>query len=259
MVIGINCGHTVSGTPGCGAVGYIDESVETRNVGYLLMDMLREYGYVVVDCTDDRSPTENDNLRKICTIANSYTLDMFISIHFNAGGGKGTEVYTAGAKDTAKAGAILNELIDLGFAKRGIKDGSNLYVLKHTKVPAALIEVCFVDSPSDTVLYKSIGSERVARAIYKAITGETYNKGDDLTMTQYEELTKLINGLGEEIQKLQNPVIYNYVDDNMPDWARPTIKKLADKGVLKGNADGLGLTEDLMRILVINDRMGLYD
>ena len=31
MRIGINCGHTVSGTVGCGAVGYIDESVEARN------------------------------------------------------------------------------------------------------------------------------------------------------------------------------------------------------------------------------------
>ena len=30
MRIGINCGHTVSGTVGCGAVGDIDESVEAR-------------------------------------------------------------------------------------------------------------------------------------------------------------------------------------------------------------------------------------
>ena len=45
----------------------------------------------------------------------------------------------------------------------------------------------------------------------------------------------------------------------MPEWARPTIQKLVDKGVLKGDGNGLNLTEDLMRMLVINDRGGLYD
>ena len=54
-------------------------------------------------------------------------------------------------------------------------------------------------------------------------------------------------------------VIYDYVDDNMPEWARPTIQKLVDKGFLKGDEDGkLGLTYDLMRMLIINDRAGVY-
>ena len=39
MRIGINCGHTVSGTVGCGAVGDIDESVEAREVGYALENL----------------------------------------------------------------------------------------------------------------------------------------------------------------------------------------------------------------------------
>ena len=41
MKIGINCGHTVSGQPGCGAVGFINESDETRKVGYKLMEYLK--------------------------------------------------------------------------------------------------------------------------------------------------------------------------------------------------------------------------
>ena len=44
MRIGINCGHTVSGTVGCGAVGYIDESVEARKVSYALEDLLKRQG-----------------------------------------------------------------------------------------------------------------------------------------------------------------------------------------------------------------------
>lgn len=260
MVIGINCGHTVSGTPGCGAVGYIDESAENRSVGYALMNMLKENGHKVVDCTDDRSPSASDNLRKICSMANSTNLDMFLSIHFNAGGGKGTEIFSMGGKDMSHASSILKKVVDLGFANRGIKDGSRLYVIRNTNAPALLLETCFVDSPTDTVLYNSIGARRIAQAIYEGITGEKYNnKGDVLTMTQYEELTKAINGIKDDIHDIKNPMIYNYVDNNMPDWARPTIQKLVDRGLLQGNEHGLGLTEDLMRVLVINDRQGLYD
>ena len=46
----------------------------------------------------------------------------------------------------------------------------------------------------------------------------------------------------------------------MPSWAVPTIEKLYNKGLLVGNENGeLGLTDELLKILVINDRAGLYD
>ena len=91
-------------------------------------------------------------------------------------------------------------------------------------------------------------------------------------MTQYDELKNMINALNDNITalsdnidrtadrvtRLENPMIYNYIDDNMPEWARPTIQKLVDKGILKGDGDGLNLDENLMRLLVINDRAGLY-
>ena len=86
---------------------------------------------------------------------------------------------------------------------------------------------------------------------------------------EYEELkaendrqNDIINQIGTELEELRNTaksVIYDYVDDNMPEWARPTIQKLVDKGLLKGDEEGkLGLTEDLMRMLIINDRAGVY-
>ena len=68
-----------------------------------------------------------------------------------------------------------------------------------------------------------------------------------------------LNELAARIEKLEKPMIYNYIDKNMPEWARPTIQKLVDKGFLKGDGGGLGLTDELLRILVINDRAGLYD
>lgn len=38
-----------------------------------------------------------------------------------------------------------------------------------------------------------------------------------------------------------------------------TIQKLIDKGLIKGEGDGLGITYDLLRVLEINNRAGLYD
>lgn len=51
---------------------------------------------------------------------------------------------------------------------------------------------------------------------------------------------------------------YRYYDD-VPDWAKPTISKLVKKGYLKGEGSGvLDLSEDAVKLLVINDRAGLY-
>lgn len=53
-------------------------------------------------------------------------------------------------------------------------------------------------------------------------------------------------------------VRYKYYDD-MPDWAKPTVSKLVKKGYLKGEGSGvLNLTEDTLKVLVVNDRAGLY-
>lgn len=44
----------------------------------------------------------------------------------------------------------------------------------------------------------------------------------------------------------------------MPDWAKPTIKKLVENGYLSGNGGALDLSEDMVRMFVINDRAGVY-
>lgn len=61
------------------------------------------------------------------------------------------------------------------------------------------------------------------------------------------------------IKEEDDEVRYKYYDD-MPDWAQPTVKKLMDKGYIKGEGGGvLNLSEDTLKVLVINDRAGLYD
>ncbi len=170
MIIGINCGHTVSGQPGCGAVGRIDESVETRHVGKKLMELLRAQGREVVNCTNDYASSTSANLAEICRLANKQYLDLFVSVHFNAGGGRGTEVYTYGGRTFNAAEDAARNIAALGFNNRGIKDGSNLYVLRHTSARAMLVEVCFVDT-DDADKYLKLGADKLATAICEAITG----------------------------------------------------------------------------------------
>ncbi len=111
---------------------------------------------------------------------------MHISIHFNsgrndkAGDGRtgGTEVLltqNAGDKgDIAKR--ICNQMSKLGFTNRGVKVTSNLYFLNHTKAPAILVEVCFVDDRDDYMLYKN-DRQAVAGAIVKAVLNHNKDIG----------------------------------------------------------------------------------
>lgn len=84
-----------------------------------------------------------------------------------------------------------------------------------------------------------------------------YNNEEDLTMSQYTELKSMIEELSK---KITAPMVYNYVDANMPDYAKPTIQKLIDKGYLQGESnDKLHLTDEMLRIFVILDRSGVFD
>ena len=71
-----------------------------------------------------------------------------------------------------------------------------------------------------------------------------------------EELQKLradleyfmaaVDRLGDRITKLENPTVYNYID-SVPTWARDTVQKLCDKGILVGDGTGLNLDENMIR------------
>ena len=74
-----------------------------------------------------------------------------------------------------------------------------------------------------------------------------------------ENLTHTVDKLADRIRTLENPMIYNYIDENMPLWARDTIQKLVDKRLLLGDENGLHLTDNGLKQFVINDRAGLYD
>ena len=49
------------------------------------------------------------------------------------------------------------------------------------------------------------------------------------------------------------------IRERMEHWARPTVRKLVERQVLQGDGTGLNLSGDLLRTLVILDRLGLLD
>ncbi len=166
--IAINAGHTRSGA-GSGAIGFLDESRETRKVVKALIPLLRAKGYEVIDATIDKATSQTEYLRRAVNIANNAKADLFVSIHFNAGGGRGCECYTWKGGKVKQAVNICKNLKSEGFRDRGIKDGSAFYVIKKTTMTAILVEVCFVDNRSDHELYRKIGATDIARAIADGI------------------------------------------------------------------------------------------
>lgn len=65
--------------------------------------------------------------------------------------------------------------------------------------------------------------------------------------------------LVEEI--VEEEMRYNTVDEIKTafSWAETTITKLVDNGYLSGSGSGLDLSQDMIRMFVINDRAGMYD
>jgi len=77
--------------------------------------------------------------------------------------------------------------------------------------------------------------------------------------TKFNALVGAVENLTKKVDTLANKMIYNYVDKNMPEWARETVTKLCNKGYLKGTDTGLNLDDNMLRTLVILDRAGIFD
>ncbi len=184
--VSVHGGHNPSGKTASGAVGILDESKEDRIITKKVVKLLNESGIKAKDCTVNNGTSQSDVLKKICAKCNAYGADLDISIHFNSGAGDGrgngkttgTEVLltdNSGDKgDVAKR--VCRQMEKVGFKNRGVKTSSGLYFLNHTKAPAILIEVCFVDDRDDARLYRK-NKDAVAKAIVRAVLN--HNKACD--------------------------------------------------------------------------------
>lgn len=91
---------------------------------------------------------------------------------------------------------------------------------------------------------------------FKKRVKEILSEGD-IDMEELKRLQKQAEELTAQISDMRArlPKVYHYTQD-VPEWGRATVQKLLDKGVLSGAAqDDLNLSEDLLRMLVIIERM----
>ena len=203
MRINVHAGHNPDGMVACGAIGLIRESTEARAVKDRVIAQLAAMGHTVRDCTCNNGADQNDVLKKIVAVCNAQEADLDISIHFNAGAQleadghtTGTEVYVYSTSSAAAAYAqqVVDSIAALGFRNRGVKERQSLYVLRHTKAPAMLIECCFVDDPEDVALYNA---DRIAEAIVAGITGQAAETTADAAKLAAMSQTEFVDWIGQ--------------------------------------------------------------
>ena len=176
-----------------GASSYLNEVTEDRKVAAGVIKLLKAQGHTVYNCTDDVGKTQGANLANIVAKCNKHKAALDISIHFNAakkdsgdGKTKGVEVFVYSSSSKAKAAAkrVCKKLAALGFTNRGVKASTGLYILKNTKSPAMLVEVCFVDDKDDANLYNKVGVDAICKAIVEGILNKTITTKESATATK---------------------------------------------------------------------------
>ena len=142
-----------------GAVGYVQEANITHVWGAELAAQINNLGgdtYVLPDGSN-----ANSDLSIPVNTANAYGLPwLYISLHANAGGGTGAEIYLhdsvwCNPETSSLAHTVLNAYMSVaskyGLRNRGVK-AADFYVLKETESRAVLLELGFVDNSTDANL-----------------------------------------------------------------------------------------------------------
>ncbi len=177
----VDAGHNYSGKD-IGAENVeldLKEEIITWQIADKLRDMLEEMGYTVVMTRETlKSNIANtsvvDSLQARVDLGHNSLADLFISIHCNAGGGSGTEVYCF--QKGGYAGRLA-ELVQKNIANRtelydrGTKT-ANFFIVQNTLMPAILIETGFIDNPDDVeIIASKKGQSQIAEAIADAVLG----------------------------------------------------------------------------------------
>lgn len=168
-VIVIDAGHG-GRDPGAVGIGNRYEKYFTLDVAKRLQKLLSEKGAVVIMT---RQRDVKTGLNRRAYIANKHNADLFISVHFNSfvkSNVHGTETYYYKYKDKKLAQHLQMQMAkDLRMKNNGVKR-SRLFVLRHTRMPAALVEPGFITNSSDLSKVKNPDfRQKVAQSLYQGI------------------------------------------------------------------------------------------
>ena len=120
--------------------------------------------------------TEGADLKARTDAANAAGVDIFVSIHNNAmssPAGSGTETfhyYYSSAASRTLASAVQTQVVaTLGLPDRGVKT-AGFYVLRHTTMPAVLVEGAFLTNATDVLMLADPAvRQRIAEAVGRGI------------------------------------------------------------------------------------------
>ena len=177
MKIAIRRGHNFQAT---GSSALLKEVEENAKILVPTIKYLKALGHEVLDVSPSNMTASSDLAHGVSK-ANSWGADLFVSIHCNKAydsynGAIGSEciVYSKSDnyKDEVIAQRIVNNLGALGFKNRGVKERTDLYELKHTKMNAVLVECFFLEATEDVALYKKIGADSLGKAIAEGIANQ---------------------------------------------------------------------------------------
>lgn len=224
MHIAIAGGHSAIAR---GASGYLDEYDCDRAFVAQLIDAFDAQGWYVTDCSNEEGDVSAE-LREECRIANASGADLFIALHFNAGGGTGTEVWHyPGSSAEGYAEDVSRELAAaLGLPNRGAKSTTGLYVINHTNMAAILIEVCFVDTEADADAWWATSWDDLCAAVVRGLGGDYVNKEEDM-LTEHQD--RLLATIYEQVTGTYDPTGRG-MNFNNHDHIKWIAKKVADNG-----------------------------
>ena len=162
-----------------GAVKYVVEKDVNLVMALACRDYLVANGVTV---KMSRTGDTTTDINKMVSEANTWDADLVVSIHNNAGGGDGFEVYCSivGGTGTTLAKNIEAEVKKIGQNSRGVKtkqgsDGSDYYgMIRLTEAPAVICEGAFVDHATDVKIIDTKAEQQAfgyayARGILKTL------------------------------------------------------------------------------------------
>ena len=160
--------------------GAVANSLQEKDITVKLSIYMKDYldeNYSNVQVKLTRLTDVFIELSERADIANEYDADVFISNHVNAGGGTGFEsfIYTTPSQDAIALQDILNAEALSTAKKYGLESHGNdkkrgdLAVVRETKMPAILTEICFIDSMDANLLNKDEFLRDMAEAYSRGV------------------------------------------------------------------------------------------
>jgi peptidoglycan hydrolase-like protein with peptidoglycan-binding domain len=268
----INPGHS-NNDPG--AIGHEVE----RELNVKVSNYMNEYILANYEVETRMNAGSVDSLSVIVEDANNWGADLFVSNHFNAGGGDGYEalIYSENRIELGKifanhVAAIGQNLRPYGVAP-GVKCRPGLYVLKHTNMPAVLNESAFVDTLKDIqdwndenelkklgIAYAEAAAEYLK--LNKKVVAPAKPVNASYTLTQFVKDVQTICGAKVDgiagPETLSKTITLSASVNRAHKLVKPVQKRLSALGYAVGTIDGIAGAKFTAAVKAFQKDTGCY-